>query len=69
MARIYKQIEKGGFILQKQISVMIADDNKEFCDLVCEYLEEQPDLKVEGSPTTESGSLNSLVKRFPMSLF
>jgi two-component system response regulator (stage 0 sporulation protein A) len=34
--------------LQKQISVMIADDNKEFCDLVCEYLEEQPDLKVEG---------------------
>ena len=53
--------------MQNQISVMIADDNKEFCDLVCEYLEKQPDLKVEGR--LESGSLNSLVKRFPMSLF
>ncbi|HHY36638.1 MAG TPA: sporulation transcription factor Spo0A [Firmicutes bacterium] len=27
---------------------MLADDNKEFCDLVCEYIDGQPDLKVEG---------------------
>jgi two-component system response regulator (stage 0 sporulation protein A) len=33
---------------QKTISVMIADDNKEFCELVHEYLDEQPDFQVDG---------------------
>lgn len=30
------------------ISILIADDNKEFCDLVQDYLNEQPDMRVEG---------------------
>ena len=31
---------------EKKIQVMIADDNKEFGDILCEYLSSQPDIEV-----------------------
>ncbi|NLP17798.1 MAG: sporulation transcription factor Spo0A [Firmicutes bacterium] len=30
------------------ISIMIADDNKEFCDLLLEYIDKESDLRVDG---------------------
>ena len=47
MARIYKK-KRGDLFCSKTNFDVIADDNKEFCDLVCEYIDGQPDLKVDG---------------------
>ena len=30
----------------KKITVLVADDNKDFCDCLCNYLEKQPDMEV-----------------------
>ena len=30
------------------ISIMIADDNREFCQLIQEYLEQEDDMRVDG---------------------
>jgi two-component system, response regulator, stage 0 sporulation protein A len=35
-------------LLQKKIQVVIADDNREFGDILCEYLSNQPDIEVVG---------------------
>jgi two-component system response regulator (stage 0 sporulation protein A) len=38
-----------GFLrMQNRIRVLIADDNKEFCDIVRRYLEKQDDMEVIG---------------------
>ena len=34
--------------MQNRIRVLIADDNKEFCDIVRRYLEKQDDMEVIG---------------------
>jgi len=31
---------------EKKITILMADDNKEFCDAIISYLEKQPDMKV-----------------------
>lgn len=33
---------------QKKLTVLIADDNKDFCDVMCNYLEKQPDMEIIG---------------------
>lgn len=35
-------------MVDKKIQVVIADDNKEFGDILCEYLNSQPDIEVTG---------------------
>ncbi len=30
----------------KKITVLVADDNRDFCDCLCNYLEKQPDMEV-----------------------
>ena len=35
------------------IQVMLADDNREFTQLLTEYVEQQDDMEVIGSRTTE----------------
>jgi two-component system, response regulator, stage 0 sporulation protein A len=44
-----KSCKKGGVILEdKTIKVVIADDNKEFASILCEYLNSQEDIEVTG---------------------
>jgi two-component system response regulator (stage 0 sporulation protein A) len=38
----------GNLVQKNLISVMIADDNKEFCNLVQEYINKQEDMRVDG---------------------
>jgi two-component system response regulator (stage 0 sporulation protein A) len=39
----------GGIILEEgKLKVLIADDNKDFCDLVCNFLDKQEDMEVIG---------------------
>jgi two-component system response regulator (stage 0 sporulation protein A) len=47
---IHRELEKlGGVVLaEKRIQVIIADDNKEFGDILCEYLDNQEDIEVTG---------------------
>ena len=32
----------------KKIKLLIADDNKEFCDLIVEFLENEEDIEIMG---------------------
>lgn len=36
------------YVIKEQIKVAIADDNREFSELMHEYLNKQPDLEVVG---------------------
>ena len=46
----YNKLDTGGGIdlLEKKISIVIADDNKEFGDILYEYLNNQSDIEVTG---------------------
>ncbi|AZR73512.1 sporulation transcription factor Spo0A [Anoxybacter fermentans] len=39
---------KGGINLEKDITIVLVDDNKEFCELVREYLDQQENMQVVG---------------------
>lgn len=38
----------GYFEMKNSIKVLLADDNREFCDIISKYLEKQEDMKVVG---------------------
>lgn len=38
----------GANLMIKKISVLVADDNKDFCDIISEFLEKQDDIEVIG---------------------
>ena len=42
-------ISGGVYVLEnKKIKLLIADDNKEFCDLIVEFLENEEDIEIMG---------------------
>jgi two-component system response regulator (stage 0 sporulation protein A) len=53
---IYTNLEKCGFYLllrgfidmNERITVLIADDNKDFCDIISQFLDKQEDIEVVG---------------------
>ena len=47
------------------LKVFIADDNREFCDLLIEYLEQQPDIDVVGKAYNGKEALDSIAKNPP----
>ena len=47
------------------IKVLIADDNREFADLLSEYLQEQPDLEIVGIANNGQEVLNLVDKTNP----
>lgn len=47
------------------LKVFIADDNREFCDLLIEYLEEQPDIEVVGKAYNGKEALDLIAKNPP----
>jgi two-component system response regulator (stage 0 sporulation protein A) len=45
-----KKTYKGGLLLtEKKIKILIADDNKEFCEIVGEYLSRERDIELVGT--------------------
>lgn len=50
MHHVFPELQKWGgiILLDKKIQVVIADDNKEFGDILCEYLNNQSDIEVAG---------------------
>lgn len=45
-----KNIRKGGLLLaEKKIKILIADDNKEFCEIVGDYLSRENDIDLVGT--------------------
>jgi len=50
MHHVLTELQKWGgiILLDKKIQVVIADDNKEFGDILCEYLNNQSDIEVAG---------------------
>ncbi|WP_129598579.1 sporulation transcription factor Spo0A [Anaerophilus nitritogenes] len=49
----------------KNISVLIADDNKDFCDILSEYLEKQNDLEVVGIAKDGLEAVDLVSKELP----
>ncbi|MBT9143217.1 MAG: Stage 0 sporulation protein A [Dehalococcoidia bacterium] len=47
------------------LKVFIADDNREFCDLLIEYLEGQPDIEVVGKAYNGKEALDLIAKNPP----
>ncbi|NTV90132.1 MAG: sporulation transcription factor Spo0A, partial [Clostridiales bacterium] len=50
---------------EKKIQIVIADDNKEFGDILCEYLSSQPDLEVVGVARDGVEVLDMIVSKVP----
>lgn len=49
----------------KSISVLIADDNKDFCDILSEYLAKQEDLDIVGMAKDGLEAIELVSKRLP----
>ncbi|WZL71428.1 sporulation transcription factor Spo0A [Clostridiaceae bacterium 35-E11] len=49
----------------KNISVLIADDNKDFCDILSEYLEKQDDLVITGIAKDGLEAVDLVSKKTP----
>lgn len=49
----------------KNISVLIADDNKDFCDILSEYLEKQEDLEIVGVAKDGLEAIDLVSKELP----
>ncbi|NLY50605.1 MAG: sporulation transcription factor Spo0A [Firmicutes bacterium] len=52
-------------MLRQTVRVMIADDNKEFCELVREYIEEQTDMELVGMAYNGTEVLEQLESAAP----
>jgi len=55
----------GGFLLVESIRVLIADDNREFADLLFEYLSDQDDMEVVGIAHNGQEVLNQIERLEP----
>jgi len=49
----------------EKIKVLIADDNKDFCDILSEYLEKQPDIEIVGIAKDGIQALDYIEKKLP----
>lgn len=49
----------------KNISVLIADDNKDFCDILSEYLSKQEDLDIIGTAKDGMEAIDLVSKKLP----
>ena len=51
--------------MQERLTVLIADDNKDFCDILVQYLSKQDDIEVVGVAHDGIEALNHIVKFLP----
>jgi len=63
----HRELEKlGGVMLaEKKIQVVIADDNKEFGDILCEYLDSQEDIEVIGIARDGLEAYDLIIEKTP----
>lgn len=52
-------------MLEKKIQIVIADDNKEFSDILCEYLNSQGDIEVTGIAKDGNEACDLITERMP----
>ena len=48
--------------LDSKIKVLVADDNREFCDIIVEYIDKQEDIQVVGLQNDGLGA--DMIARF-----
>lgn len=58
-----KEIQGGNLV--KNISVLIADDNKDFCEILSEYLSKQEDLEILGIAKDGLEAIDMVSQRAP----
>ncbi len=51
--------------MKKKISVLIADDNKDFCDIISEFLQKQEDIQVVGVANDGLQTLDMILQLKP----
>src|SRR5690554_4475435 len=51
--------------MSEKISVLIADDNKDFCDIIEQYLEKQDDIDISGIANDGLEALDIMYKTQP----
>ena len=52
-------------MLERKIQIVIADDNKEFSDILCEYLNSQGDIEVTGMAKDGNEAIDLITDRLP----
>jgi two-component system response regulator (stage 0 sporulation protein A) len=52
-------------LLERKIQIVIADDNKEFSDILCEYLNDQGDMEVVGVAKDGNEACDLIAERLP----
>ncbi len=52
-------------MLERKIQIVIADDNKEFSDILCEYLNSQGDIEVVGMAKDGNEACDLITERMP----
>lgn len=58
---------KGGLYMER-VKVLIADDNREFCELLREYLDAQPDMQVVGIVHNGAQAIKAVQEQRPDAL-
>lgn len=56
---------KGDFIVKNRISVLLADDNKEFCEILEDYFEKQNDMEVIGVAKDGVEAYDMIMEKVP----
>ncbi len=58
-------IFQGGNFVKEKIKILIADDNKDFCDILYEYLSKQEDLEIVGVAKDGIEAVDLLSREIP----
>jgi two-component system, response regulator, stage 0 sporulation protein A len=61
----FNLIGGGDCLLDKKIQIVIADDNKEFGDILCEYLNDQSDIEVIGIARDGNEACELIMTKMP----
>ncbi|MBO5561993.1 MAG: response regulator, partial [Firmicutes bacterium] len=49
----------------EKITILVADDNKDFCDCLCNFLEKQPDMKVIATACDGAEAYDKIIAEKP----
>jgi two-component system response regulator (stage 0 sporulation protein A) len=61
----YTILRRGIYLLEKKIQIVIADDNKEFIDILSEYLSSQNDIEVVGTAKDGNEAFELIIEKMP----
>jgi two-component system response regulator (stage 0 sporulation protein A) len=56
---------RGKYLLDKKIQIVIADDNKEFSDILYDYLSNQGDIEVVGTAKDGNEACDLITDKMP----